>query len=261
MTGERIGRGLYGGVIGVMANGVKCIAKEYNNRIDAFKTNCFFHSSLKHRNIIQFIGTHYEPTLIVVLEQMEMNFNTVMSFPNLTFAIKIDILHDISEGMAYLHAQNPPIVHCDISPRHVLFSKSLCAKISAFNFSRVMDGTENHINKPYVSPVQQLFNPPEFDTPIITPKFDVYSFGMMCAHMLIGVDNFQGTAYNHSFYRYLQPFGKDVKDLIRGCVAREREERISSSDAVEGMRCISRENPRKLKDIVDALNPKNGLEV
>lgn len=211
VTGEVYGAGLYGNVIGVMVSGKKYIAKEYN-KVNAYKINCGFHSKLKHRNIIKFIGTHFQPTLLIIIEQMEMNFNKVMSFPNLSYAIKIGILHDISEGMAYLHSLDPPIVHTDISPRHVLFTKSLCAKISAFNFARAMDDSD-YLEKPYMSPVQQLFCAPESDK-FVTPKCDVYSFGMMCVYMLTGSQKFQETAYTHSFYTDLQVFGEDLKDLV-----------------------------------------------
>lgn len=259
VTGEVYGSGLYGRVIGVMVNGKKYIAKEYN-KVNAYKVNCGFHSSLKHRNIIRFIGTHYEPTLVVILEQMEMNFNKVMSFPNLSYAIKIGILHDISEGMAYLHGLDPPVVHTDISPRHVLFTKSLCAKISAFNFARVMDGSTNFLEKPYMSPIQQLFCAPE-STTSVTPKCDVYSFGMMCVYILTGSVKFQETAYKHSFYEDLQVFGEDLKDLVRGCVNRNEKLRTASFKVAQEMTKLVIENPKKLKDIIAAVNPDTDLEV
>ena len=258
VTGDVYGRGLYGRVIGVMVSGKKYIAKEYN-KVNAYKINCGFHSSLKHRNIIRFIGTHYEPTLLVILEPMEMNFNQVMSLPDISYAIKIGILHDISEGMAYLHGLDPPVVHTDISPRHVLFTRSLCAKISAFNFARVMDGSD-YLEKPYMSPVQQLFCAPESETSV-TPRCDVYSFGMMCVYMLTGSIKFQETAYNHSFYGDLQEFGEDLKDLVRGCVNREVHLRTASFKVAQGMTKLVLENPKKLKDIIKAVNPATDLEV
>ena len=243
-------------------NGKKCIAKEYN-KTDAFITNCGFHSSLKHRNIIQFLGAHYQPSLLVILEQMEFNFNTVINLPNLFYSIKVSILHDISEGMLYMHNQEPPIVHCDISPRHVLFSKSLCAKISAFNFSVVMmEGKENHTDKPVVSPTQQLFNPPEWKLNV-TPKFDVYSFGMMCVCILIGPNQFQEIAYSNSadFRHYLKSFEKDLRGFIESCLVYDRDVRLSSSAVAQEMRNLSVQNPRRLKEVLEAINPDNDTEV
>lgn len=260
-TGEIFGRGLYGRVIGVTVNGKKCTAKEYN-KPDAFITNCGFHSSLQHRNIIQFIGAHYQPTLVVILEQMEVNFNKVMSLSNLLYSIKVSVLHDIAEGMLYMHNQDPPIVHCDISPRHVLFSKSLCAKISAFNFSVIMRGTENHTHKPYVTPVQQLFNPPELND-TVTPKFDVYSFGMMCVCILIGADKFQDIAYTNSvdFRHYLKGFQQSLREFIETCLIYDKDARPPSSVVAQEMRNLSVQYPRRLKDIIEAINPANDTEV
>lgn len=262
-TGEVFGRGLYGRIIGVTVNGKKYIAKEYNV-LDAFITNCGFHSSLNHRNIIQFIGTHYRPTLLIILEQMESNFNKVMSLPNLSYSIKVSILHDIAEGMLYLHSQNPPIVHCDISPRHVLFTKSLCAKLSAFNFSVVMrtDG-ENRTRKPYVSPVQQLFNPPELNDEI-TPAFDVYSFGMMCVCILVGANQFfQEIAYDNSvrFDDLLKGFDEALREFIQNCLIYDEKARPPASVVAQEMRNLSVQTPRRLQDIIEAINPATDVEV
>ena len=216
-TGQVFGRGLYGRVLGVTVDGKRCIAKEYEyDKVNAFITNCGFHSSLKHRNIIGFVGTHYQPTLVIILEQMEMNFNRVMGLPNLSYSIKLGILHDISEGILYLHTRSPPVVHCDISPRHVLFTKSLCAKISAFNFSTILSADsaeEGSMNKPYVNPIQQLFNPPEVND-AITPKFDIYSFGMMCINMLLGSGRFQEVHYSYSNQFNLDGIKESLQGLI-----------------------------------------------
>lgn len=258
-TGQVYGRGLYGRVIGVTVSGKNCIAKEYNIA-DAFITNCGFHSSLKHRNLIGFIGTHYQPTLVVVLEQMEMNFNKVMSFSGLSYSIKLSILHDISEGMFYLHDQSPPIVHCDISPRHVLFTKSLCAKISAFNFCTTMGGSETSTEKPYVSPTQQLFNPPEVND-AVTPQFDIYSFGMMCVYMLLGLDRIQEKAYNNSVSFDLSDIDLNFRHLIEGCLSFDRNARPTSNIVAREMKNLSVQSPRKLKDIIEAINPTCDIEV
>ena len=258
-TGQVYGRGLYGRVIGVTANGGKtCIAKEYN-KTDAFITNCGFHSSLQHRNIISFVGTHYQPTLVVVLEQMEMNFNKVMALPDLSYSIKLSILHDISEGIFYMHSRSPPIVHCDISPRHVLFTKSLCAKISALNFCTV---TGENTKKPYVSPTQQLFNPPEINDDAVTPQFDIYSFGMMCVYMLLGLDMMiQGKVYDNSVRFDMSELNESLQDLIGRCLSFDKNARPTSDIVAREMKNLTVQNPRRLKDIIDAINPTSDIEV
>lgn len=258
------GTGLYGKVIGVTANGKNYTAKEYN-RPEAFITNCGFHSSFKHRNIIEFVGCHYQPMLLVVLEQMEMNFNKVMGLSNLEYSIKLSILHDISEGILYLHERSPPIVHCDISPRHILFTKSLCAKINALNFCTV-EGSST--KKPYVSPTQNLFNPPEFNPDIdpefntaVTPKFDVYSFGMMSVYMLLGLQKIQGKAYDNSVQFDLSELDQEMRDLIGKCLSCDKKTRPPSKIVAQEMKNFSVQNPRRLKDIIEAIDPTTDYEV
>lgn len=183
-----------------------------------------------------------------------------MSLTNLSYSIKLSILHDISEGMFYLHHQTPPIVHCDISPCHVLFTKSLCAKISAFNFCTFMGGTETSTKKPYVSPTQQLFNPPEIND-AVTPKFDIYSFGMMCVYMLLGSDRIQEKAYNNSVTFDLSEIDTNFRQLIETCLSFDRNARLSSDVVARQMKNFSVQAPRRLKDIIDAINPTSDIEV
>jgi serine/threonine protein kinase len=262
-TGQVYATGLYGRVIGVTAKGKNYTAKEYNIP-EPFITNCGFHSSFNHRNIIEFIGCHYQPMLLVVLEQMEMNFNKVMGLPNLSYSIKLSILHDISEGILYLHGRSPAIVHCDISPRHILFTKSLCAKINALNFCTVAGG---YTSKPKVSPTQNLFNPPELNPDMkpeengaVSPEFDVYSFGMMCACILLGLEKIQ-TAYNYSVQFDLSGLDKEVGDLIKKCLNFDKSARPSSKIVAQEMKKLSVQTPRRLKDIIEAINPTTDFEV
>lgn len=35
-------------------------------------------------------------------------------------AMLLDLLRDISQGMRFLHANNPPIIHCDLKAANVL---------------------------------------------------------------------------------------------------------------------------------------------
>ena len=46
--------------------------------------------------------------------------------------IKLSILQDVSRGLCYLHAQNPPIVHQALYSDNILLTKGLVAKIGDF---------------------------------------------------------------------------------------------------------------------------------
>ena len=46
--------------------------------------------------------------------------------------VKLSILQDISRGLCYLHARNPPIVHQALYSDNILLTKDLTAKIGDF---------------------------------------------------------------------------------------------------------------------------------
>ena len=41
----------------------------------------------------------------------------------------VSIMLDVAEGLAYLHQQNPPIVHRDLASKNILLTKEKQAKI------------------------------------------------------------------------------------------------------------------------------------
>ena len=71
-------------------------------------------SKLSHDKIVQFIGASLTPPNICILTKfMEKgNLTSVLrSEPNLSWAIKIRMAMDASEGMIYLHSHSPPVCH------------------------------------------------------------------------------------------------------------------------------------------------------
>ena len=56
-----------------------------------------------------------------------------------------DILHDITQGMNYLHTQNPPILHRFLSSTNVLLDHTLTAKVADAAYARVGKSVATHL--------------------------------------------------------------------------------------------------------------------
>ncbi|PIA41926.1 hypothetical protein AQUCO_02100040v1 [Aquilegia coerulea] len=94
-----------------------------------------------------------------------------------------------ARGLAYLHEKcRDCIIHCDIKPENILLDAGLNAKVADFglakllgrDFSRVlttMRGTRGYLAPEWISGVP------------ITPKADVYSYGMMLFEVISGRRN------------------------------------------------------------------------
>ena len=136
---DELGRGAYGRVYAVKYCQTICAAKEIHcilvegvgqvemqRTIASFMRECEQCSTLRHPNVVQFLGVYY-PTeagganrMRLPVMVMEMMADSLTSFVDrhekIPVHIKYSVVHDVSLGLCYLHNHDPPIVHCDLSP-------------------------------------------------------------------------------------------------------------------------------------------------
>jgi serine/threonine protein kinase len=83
-----------------------------------------------HKNVVQLIGICQEPSCYALLLEYVPGGNLsrfVLSLANVTMDIwekKLDISHQIAEGMCHLHSQSPPVLHLDLKLSNVLFRET-----------------------------------------------------------------------------------------------------------------------------------------
>uniref|UniRef100_A0ACD5VNQ7 Uncharacterized protein n=1 Tax=Avena sativa TaxID=4498 RepID=A0ACD5VNQ7_AVESA len=113
----------------------------------------------------------------------------------LDWSARYRIAVGVARGLAYLHEGcRDRIIHCDVKPQNILLDASLRPKIADFgmakfvgrDFSRVlttMRGTIGYLAPEWIS-----------GTPI-TPKVDVYSYGMVLLELVSGTRNAGGGSW------------------------------------------------------------------
>lgn len=203
-----LGAGSYGSVelLVVGAYQLKCAGKSIHSVLveaenegvenikQKFIRECKLMSSLRHPNIVQFLGIcflHDSTLPILLMEYMATNLESFLAVShNIPVLVKVSILYDVAQGLAYLHSHNPSVIHRDLTATNVLLNSSLLAKITDFGNSRLVDITPDQLAKTMTcAPGTLAYLPPEALNP--NPKYDTkldsFSYGHLALYTMTQV--------------------------------------------------------------------------
>ena len=203
VTEIELGRGSYATVLQLDYMGLKCAGKKIHELIlqqgsnsyslKRFEEECRILSQVRHPNIVQFLGVFFlnrENIPILVMEYLPTNLTSCIEkygiFPE---EISYSILHDIALGLSYLHSQNPPICHRDLSSNNILLTPSKTAKIADLGVARILSNvTPLKANKLTETPGTNAFMPPEVmeANPKYSTSVDIFSYGNIMIHIFSG---------------------------------------------------------------------------
>ena len=163
LTGTTIGVGAYGSVEEVAVPGAVCAAKKIHQNTAQvpvaairqasakFARECQLMSTLRHPNIVQFLGVCFFPGSrlpALVMERLLTSLHDLLDpetdpppppdapKPFFPLSLKCSILHDVASGLTHLHERSPPIIHRDLSARNVLLNSGMVAKIADLGVAR-----------------------------------------------------------------------------------------------------------------------------
>ena len=168
LTGTRIGVGAYGSVEEVTIPGAVCAAKrihdifqntsevpaaEIRRASTQFVRECQLMSTLRHPNIVQFLGVCFfqgSQLPALVMERLLTSLHDLLDpetdpppppdapKPFFPLSLKCSVLQNAASGLAYLHERSPPVIHRDLSARNVLVSSGMVAKIADLGVARIL---------------------------------------------------------------------------------------------------------------------------
>ena len=214
-TGTKIGAGAYGSVDEVaisVCGAAKKIHDIFQDRSEIpqdeirrastqFVEECQLMSTLRHPNIVQFLGVClFEGSRLpaLVMERLLTSLHDLLAPetrpppgtpPPLSFfklRLKCSVLHNVASGLDYLHHQTPPIIHRDLSARNILLNSRLVGKLADLGVARIVPrmGDAATMTK---APGASVYMPPEAIAPAesnaLKSKYDasidVFSLGVV----------------------------------------------------------------------------------
>ena len=205
---QTLGIGSYGKVCKARCDDLLCAAKlihetlfdptaqydiapqrEHRLPIRRFEQECEFLSTLRHPNIIQYLGVHQDAdtsTPVLLMELMDeslTHFLETASEPT-PYHIQINLCHDISLALSFLHSNN--ITHRDLSSNNVLLISNVRAKVTDFGMARLNLPTVNTHLTFTMCPGTDVYMPPEAvdDNAVYTEKIDCFSYGVIAIQIL-----------------------------------------------------------------------------
>ena len=158
-----------------------------------FDLECRLLRNLKHPGIVNFLGLVPHPhnrRPILLMELMEESLTSFLekSSTPLPYYIQVNITHDITQALAYLHTNR--VIHRDLSSNNVLVNADNRAKVTDFGMSKLLS-----VNPPpprmarrrlTQCPGTPAFMPPEAlrARPCYSDKLDIFSTGVLIIQII-----------------------------------------------------------------------------
>ncbi|XP_040988332.1 cold-responsive protein kinase 1 isoform X2 [Juglans microcarpa x Juglans regia] len=195
---NKIGEGGFGSVYkGRLKDGkiaaIKVLSAESRQGVKEFLTEINVISEIEHQNLVKLYGCCVEENhRILVYNYLENNSlaQTLIggSQSNIYFnwRTRTKICIGIARGLAFLHEEvRPHIVHRDIKASNILLDKDLTPKISDFGLAKLIPPNMTHVSTRVAGTIGYLA--PEYAIKgQLTPKADIYSFGVLLMEIVSG---------------------------------------------------------------------------
>uniref|UniRef100_A0ACD5XQD5 Uncharacterized protein n=1 Tax=Avena sativa TaxID=4498 RepID=A0ACD5XQD5_AVESA len=272
-----IGSGAYGVVYkGVLDNGEEIAVKKLiyrpldHDNEKQFHNECINLMRVQHQNIVRLVGycdeTHrrcveYDGGYVFADENERALCFEYLSGGSLDKHVSNEpcrlewntcykIIRGVCEGLNYLHnGYKDSIFHLDLKPANILLDNKMIPKIGDFGLSRLFPTTETCTT---TTPLGTMgYTPPEYvDKQEISPKYDVFSLGVVIIHIMAGRKHY----YDHvgtpskiielvceNWGKRLHARTQEVKTCIKialRCVKSDRQERPTISKIVDDLNRI-----------------------
>ena len=200
----------------------KQIAPEKEHRLPfkRFEQECEVLHSLRHPNVIQYLGVYQDPDTklpVLLMELMDGNLTHFLnnSLQQIPFHIQVNFCHDIALALSFLHANK--VIHRDLSSNNILLISKIRAKVTDFGMATLHVGEQVTQFSHTMCPGTDAYMPPEAVEykPVYTEKIDSFSLGVLIVQILIQVYPAPGRRHEQIELNYPGlPKGRKVKVTV-----------------------------------------------
>ncbi len=155
----------------------------------------------------------------------------------LTFNLKLRILRDIAQGLAFAHKRG--VVHRCLKPENVLIGRDGQIKLVDFSIARSLEGVSGLTRTGASIGSPLYFSPEQFRGDEIDCQTDVYSFGVLAYELIAEKPPFETDDYFElAKFHLSEPFPRLSEDtdvpewldsLVRTCTEKEPQHRFDSA--------------------------------
>ena len=164
--------------------------REYRLPMRRFEQECEFLSTIRHPNIVQYLGIYRDPDTGLPALLMELMDDSLTHFLEsspwpVPYHIQVNLCYDVTLALSFLHSNG--IVHRDLSSNNVLLRDNVLAKVTDFGMARLADQNSQAIQLTFtMCPGTDVYMPPEAiqDKPEYSDKIDCFSFGVITLQIL-----------------------------------------------------------------------------
>ncbi|XP_066319052.1 U-box domain-containing protein 33-like [Miscanthus floridulus] len=155
---------------------------------------------VRHPNLVTLIGACREAFGLVYEflpnGSLEDRLACTNNTPPLTWQVRTKIICEMCSALIFLHSNKPhPVVHGDLKPGNILLDANFVSKLGDFGICRFLSQSSTTTTRAITTKLHRTTTPkgtfaymdPEFlSTGELTPRSDVYSFGIIILRLLTG---------------------------------------------------------------------------
>ena len=192
VIGQVRARGSYGTVHSGELDGSPVVVKKLHHVLlqapdndklmSDFYRECRILSTIRHANVVRFIGAYWdqeakEPLLVMEAAKENLREFLERNKAHLGLEKQLAICSSMTEGLRFLHEREKPIIHRDLKPENVLVCEDGTVKIGDLGQSKLLDQPQSYMKT--TQPGTLGYMPPEVlkKKPSYTSKVDVFSLG------------------------------------------------------------------------------------
>ncbi|CAN4089159.1 unnamed protein product [Withania somnifera] len=230
----------------MMANGLTVVVKRIKemNKIgkDGFDIEVKRLGRLKHKNILTLLAYHYrKEEKLFVYEYIPqgsllylLHGDRGIPHAELTWALRLNILYGIAQGLNYLHTELPSsdLSHGDLKSSNILIKADHEPVLTGYGFNTLMN------NAHAVQALIAFKSPEAVQNNQVTPKCDVYCLGIVILEVVTG--KFP------SLYLNTGKGGIDIAQWVQSAIAEGREAELYDPDII-----VSEKDPMSsMKEVI-----------